>query len=178
MNREDLISQLQGYKSRYHEEMLFASSIVDLLYKEPDCFKRNLLSGHITGSAWVLNPGFSKTLLIHHKKLDKWLQPGGHADGEEDLHKVAKSELGEETGVVNSRLFSEAIFDIDIHEIPKFNKIPKHNHYDIRYLFIVDDAETLNANHESLDIRWWLLKDVLNLTNNENSILRMVKKNV
>jgi 8-oxo-dGTP pyrophosphatase MutT (NUDIX family) len=41
-------------------------------------------------------------LLIYHKKLDKWLQPGGHADGEEDLHKVAKSELEEETGVVNS----------------------------------------------------------------------------
>ena len=176
MERADLLFDLYLYKTKYYEEKLFLSSIIELIEKEPECFKRSLLSGHVTGSAWVVNESFSKSILIFHAKLGRWLQPGGHADGNENIPGVAARELQEETGLEKCRLFNESIFDIDIHPIPKYMKIPAHNHFDIRYLFVADDTEEIKSNHESLNVKWWDLDDLEDLVKNDNSMLRLIKK--
>ena len=178
MNRFDLLNDLYFYKTRYHEEKLFVSSFIELIEKNPDCFKRSSISGHITGSAWVLNQSFSQSLLIFHAKLGKWLQPGGHADGDENIPVVAEKELYEETGIKKARLFNNSIFDIDIHQIPEYKKIPAHNHFDIRFLFLADDNENITVNHESLRVQWWSLEDLQDSTSFDNSILRMVRKSL
>jgi ADP-ribose pyrophosphatase YjhB (NUDIX family) len=134
------------------------------------------LSGHITGSSWIIDSLFSKTLLVHHAKLDKWLQPGGHADGEENVMRVAKKELKEETGIQTAKLFSKVIFDLDIHVIPEHKQTPMHHHYDIRYLFLADDKDYIKESKESKEVKWWPLDSISELVNNERSIIRMVEK--
>ncbi len=75
---------------------------------------------------------------MHHRKLHRWLMPGGHCDGEPDARSVATREIAEETGLISYSLIQDAIFDIDIHEIPARGDIPAHLHFDIRYLFEAD----------------------------------------
>lgn len=117
-------------------------------------FSRQNLPGHITGSAFVVSPDAQQTLLIHHRKLDLWLQPGGHCDGDQDVLGVACRELAEETGLTDFQLASKRIFDVDVHPIPQNTREPAHFHHDIRYLIIADPATPLIQNHETLDMRW------------------------
>lgn len=176
MNRNSLLSELATYKTHFIEEKLFISSFIELIESHENCYERNLLSGHLTGSAWVLNSNYSKALLIHHKKLNKWLQPGGHADGDENLRNVAQRELMEETGLKNTEVYIDTIFDLDIHLIPKNNQVPQHHHFDIRYLFLGDDMDTIRISNESIDVRWWDLDSISNLVNQDRSIMRLVDK--
>jgi len=72
-----------------------------------NCFDRNLSIGHVSGSSWVVNPTFSHVLLLHHRKLDLWLQPGGHADGDTDILRVILNETSEETGSTRAYCFTQ-----------------------------------------------------------------------
>jgi ADP-ribose pyrophosphatase YjhB (NUDIX family) len=176
MDRKDILSELALYKTIYHEEKLFISSFTELIEKHDNCFERSLLSGHITGSAWVLNPTFSKALLVHHANLNRWLQPGGHADGDENLRRVSYKELVEETGLFKAKLHAETIFDLDIHLIPEHKKTPKHHHYDIRYLFLADEIDDIRVSKESKEVKWWELDNISDLVNHDRSIIRLVEK--
>jgi len=176
MKREDLISELGNYQTHFEEESLFIPIFIDLLENHENCFERSLVSGHFTGSAWVLNESFTKTLLVHHAKLNRWLQPGGHADGDEDILHVAKKELKEETGLVVTKPYSTTFFDLDIHKIPANRELPEHNHFDIRYLFVANDNINLEVNEESREVKWWHLMDLPKVVDNEPSILRMAAK--
>ncbi|HEX2898255.1 MAG TPA: NUDIX hydrolase, partial [Bacteroidia bacterium] len=113
-------------------------------------------------------------LLIHHRKLDRWLQPGGHADGEADLLAVAQREVWEETGLKTKPL-SNKIFDLDIHEIPARGQEPTHLHHDVRFLLMPEEGASLQLNEEVMDARWVPLAEVAQLCN-ERSLLRMVDK--
>jgi 8-oxo-dGTP pyrophosphatase MutT (NUDIX family) len=173
LNRIQLIEELTQYGSSYPEELFFVSQFTSLL-NDHRSFYRDHLPGHITGSAWITNSYFTKVLLVHHAKLNKWLQPGGHADGEENIMNVALKELKEETGL-KAALKSDLIFDIDIHTIPARGEFPEHLHYDIRYLFIADEQDPITINHESHDIKWVSLSE-LTMYNHEKSMLRMKEK--
>lgn len=140
-----------------------------------DCFERTLLIGHVTGSAWILDEHNQKTLLTHHRKLNKWLQPGGHADGDSDVSRVALREAREESGLKGLSLASSNIFDIDIHLIPARKDEPEHYHYDCRFLIRCNGDETYSVSDESHDLAWISLVDIEKYTN-EVSILRMVEK--
>jgi 8-oxo-dGTP pyrophosphatase MutT (NUDIX family) len=136
---------------------------------------RSLLKGHITGSAWIVNQSGTQTVLVHHKKLDRWLQPGGHADGNTDIFEVARNEAVEETGIKN--LFSSReIFDVDVHLIPAVNDIPNHYHYDIRFLFTAKDNAPLIVSDESHDVHWIAAEKISEYAVGEESILRMKEK--
>ena len=140
------------------------------------CFEKDNLPGHFTGSAWVISPDKNKILMTHHKKLNMWLQLGGHADGEKDLKSVALKEAKEESGFNNFSILSEEIFDLDIHKIELMNEEPEHLHYDVRFLFEADPNEQdIIISEESHDVKWIHLDDVLEY-NSEESISRMVKK--
>ena len=86
------------------------------LHSAPEVFERSHPPGHFTGSAWLVSADGTRVLLMHHRKLDRWLQPGGHADGDTDLARVALREAQEETGVADLRVEGD-IFDIDRHRI-------------------------------------------------------------
>lgn len=176
MLRNDVLGQLRAYRSRFVEEMAYRQKSIAYIETHPDCFLRESPI-HLTGSAWVMNQDYSKVLLMHHKKLEQWFQPGGHADGNHDLVDVALTEITEETGLPRERvhLVSEFLFDLDMHDIPTMNGLLEHGHIDLRYLVQIDDAIPVPGNHESHDIRWVPLDQVLGY-NNFRSTYRMLEK--
>ncbi len=175
MNRADLINQLSGYQSSYVEEASFISRFLKLL-SHPDCYKRTLESGHITGSSWIIDSSNQYVLLTHHKKLDRWLQLGGHADGDENILNVATREAEEESGLKFIKLIDESLFDLDIHLIPENPKDREHYHYDVRFLFEADMNEKLIISNESKDLKWIKIDALAQLTQNDKSMMRMAKK--
>jgi len=176
MDRFDLIRAIEYYTTPYKEEASFIPRFKSLLTNFTNCYHRSLLSGHITASAWIVNDTGTSTLLIHHKKLDRWLQPGGHADGDENVLLVAAKEAEEETGLKLLKLHNNRIFDLDIHLIPKHKGINAHFHYDVRFLFIADQQEYYTINHESNEIAWIPFESIGVLVGNNQSIQRMVLK--
>jgi len=141
-----------------------------------DCYSRSLLEGHLTGSAWIVTPAFSHCLLIHHRKLNRWLQPGGHADGIHDIQRVARKEATEETGLTSPVLYTPAIFDLDIHTIPERKEVPEHLHYDVRFIYVADPEAPLNISPETNHVAWWSLQAAEALVQENDSILRMIQK--
>ncbi len=132
--------------------------VVDYCRRHGNALFRDCRDGHLTGSGFVVDPVERRALLIHHRKLDRWLQPGGHADGEGDLALVALTEAVEETGLDGLRLVTPAI-DVDVHLIPARKGDPVHLHLDLRFLILAppgvepqpDLAETQGAAWLSLD---------------------------
>ncbi len=175
VHRESLLEQLSEYASRHPEEADVINSFTDFVKSETDCFERSLGKGHITGSAWVVNEDGSQVLLTHHRKLDRWLQLGGHADGESDVLAVAFMEAFEESGLSELTHLGPGIFDIDIHPIPERKGEPEHLHYDVRYIFRANGSTEYIVSDESHDLRWVKPEEVEALTT-EASMVRMVRK--
>lgn len=177
MHRQELLNLLSTYQTRWIDEAAFVARTLRFVQAHSDCFERELAPGHVTGSAWVVNRDRSRALILHHRKLDQWFQPGGHADGDHDIVRVALKETSEETGIEAShiRLVNEAIFDVDIHKIPATHQDPAHLHYDIRFLVEMDDDIPIPGNDESHDILWVPLYQVSRFNNNR-STYRMVEK--
>jgi 8-oxo-dGTP pyrophosphatase MutT (NUDIX family) len=172
--RELFIKSLKGYQSTFEEELTFRNRFIHLLQHE-DAFERTHLPGHITGSAFIVSKDFTHTLLVHHAKLNRWLQPGGHADGDTQVTRVALREANEETGLLNLTLVTPEIFDLDIHTIPERKDFPQHDHYDVRYLFTGSMDDLIIVSEESHDVKWVAL-DELHKFNDEKSILRLRAK--
>lgn len=141
----------------------------------PDALHRSQVLGHLTGSAWIVDPARTRALLTHHRKLDKWLQPGGHADGDPDLRAVAMREAVEEAGVAGMRLVSEHIYDVDRHWIPARGEVAGHWHLDIRFMIEADPTQPFVVTDESHDLAWVALEEVARL-NPEESMARLVRK--
>jgi 8-oxo-dGTP pyrophosphatase MutT (NUDIX family) len=175
MHRNSLLQLLENHKPFNQEESQFKQQTIEFVNQNPDCFERSLLSGHITGSAWIVDKSRQFTLLTHHRKLDKWFQTGGHCDGDSDVLNVALKEAMEETGLTDIQVISPNIFDIDIHEIPERKSVPTHLHYDVRFLLQADMNEPLIISSESSDLAWIEITDVSQL-NDSQSIMRMALK--
>jgi len=156
-------------------EKSFTLKFLELLL-HPQAFHRHHLPGHITGSAWIVDQSKKFALLTHHAKLNKWLQPGGHADGDEDILMVALREAKEETGLKEFKLLHNGIFDLDIHPIPARKEFPEHLHYDVRFLFQADRNESLLMTTESHALAWVATDQLTLLTQENASIIRMANK--
>ena len=174
-SREELTQLLKRYRTDFHDELSFVTRFIELL-QSPRSFHRDHLPGHITASAWIVDENKTHALLIHHAKLNRWLQPGGHADGDEDILNVATQEVSEETGLSDLTLLVSGIFDLDIHPIPARKDFPEHLHYDIRLAFIASQNEKLKISDESHDLKWVKLTEVPEITQQNSSILRMIRK--
>lgn len=142
----------------------------------PDCLLRSNLAGHLTGSAFVVDREWGRLLLIHHRGLDRWLQPGGHADGDPDLERVARREVLEETGLADLELLSPKPFDLDIHPIPAKPGVPGHLHYDVRFLFAADGDAPLQGDEREVRAAAWVPLDGLGGLGLEESVLRPVRR--
>jgi 8-oxo-dGTP pyrophosphatase MutT (NUDIX family) len=157
-----------------HEAAMTADAI-RFVAAHLDHLLRSCVPGHLTGSAWIVSPDRTRTLLTHHHKLDKWLQLGGHADGDGDLLAVALREAREESGLTRLRVVSTGIFDFDRHLIPARKSDPEHYHYDLRFMIEADPDEPLTISSESKDLAWVPVAEVTTL-NPEESMARMVRK--
>jgi 8-oxo-dGTP pyrophosphatase MutT (NUDIX family) len=175
MKRNGLKALLDSYAASDENEHIMLQKIKDFVNAEPDCFERSLLRGHVTASGWVVSEDYRQVLLMHHRKLGRWFQPGGHCDGDPDVVAVAKKEVEEETGLRVTQLAQHMIFDVDIHRIPANSKEPEHDHYDIRFLFVANPGEQLVINAESRDVKWIRVEEVHTLNDSE-SLMRMVRK--
>ena len=146
----------------------------EFINSNPDCFERSLEIGHVTASSWLINQSGSHALLMHHRKIGKWLQLGGHCDGDPDVLRVAIKEAKEESGFEDIQCVRSDIFDIDIHLIPENHNEKTHYHYDIRFLLQCKKEEKLVQNRESKGFMWIGKKN--DLPTDNRSIIRMFNK--
>ena len=149
-----LARALAVYRRRWPVQAVTVGEFLELLADPHDPFQRRRLAGHFTGSAWVVSVDGRRTLLTHHRKLERWLQPGGHADGDRDLARVALKEAEEETGLRDLRVEDEVIFDLDRHWIPERKGVPGHWHCDVRYVVWAGSDEQFVVSEESHDLAW------------------------
>ena len=173
MHRNELKARLTAYRRRWPEESETVTRFEVFVNSNPDCFGRSCRVGHITGSAWIVNRTGERVLLTHHRKLGRWLQPGGHSDGDPVTLEVALREAREESGL-DVRALEEAIFDLDVHLIPARGGEPTHYHFDVRFLVqAVEDR--FRVSEESLALAW-VPADRVGVFTNDESVLRMARK--
>ncbi|MBY0529419.1 MAG: NUDIX hydrolase [Rhabdochlamydiaceae bacterium] len=175
LEHQSLLEKLQQYIPSCNEQSLAKEQILSFVNTHPNCFERSLAVGHVTASAWLLSRDLTQVLLMHHAKLDRWLQPGGHCDGNPDVLAVAIKEAQEESGIKEIVPVMDDIFDIDIHVIPPIKQEKEHLHYDIRFLLRVASDEKIVKNSESKALKWFG-KNPLELPTNELSVVRMHQK--
>lgn len=173
MHRDELKERLAEYRGRWPEESETVAQFEAFIDFHPDCFQRSCRVGHITGSAWIVNRAGDRVLLTHHRKLARWLQPGGHCDGDPDTLKVALREAREESGI-EVRALDEAIFDLDVHLIPAREDEPAHYHYDVRFL-VQAKEDGFRVSEESRALAW-VPADRVGVFTNDESVLRMARK--
>lgn len=148
-----LREQLAAYGRRWPAETGVVGQFLALLDDPADPFVRERLEGHLTGGAWLVSADGRRTLLTHHRKLGRWLQLGGHADGDSDMARVALKEAEEESGLSDLSVEGD-IFDLDRHWIPERKGVPGHWHYDVRYVVRANGSEDYVVSEESLDLAW------------------------
>lgn len=175
MHRDDILKHLSEYRSSnfiMDEELPFMERFTDFVNTTPYCFERSIRS-HVTGSVWLVNHDFSRALLTHHRKLDIWVQLGGHADGDPDIKRVALKEAREESGIDDLSFVHPGIFDIDIHLLPSASSCDFH--YDVRYLLQAPAQATFTVSEESHGLAWIEIDKLHNFTQ-ERSVLRLAEK--
>ena len=152
--------------------------MLELSQSETACERSHFEPGHFTASAFVLSPDHRDIVLIHHKKLGIWVQPGGHVEGADaDLMSAARREVLEEVGLAELEPFGSGaslIFDVDIHSIPARKADPAHEHFDVRFAFVSPTRE-LVLSEEVSDVKWVALDEVRQVAT-DDSVMRAVEK--
>lgn len=167
--------ELADYRRRWPEESDTVADFAELLGDGEDPFLRERLAGHFTGAAWLVSADGRRILLTHHRKLDRWLQLGGHADGDRDLRRVALKEAEEESGLSGLSI-DAGIFDLDKHWIPEHKGVPGHWHYDVRYVVRAGDDETFAVSDESHALAWREIASIVDDAELDESLRRMSRK--
>jgi 8-oxo-dGTP pyrophosphatase MutT (NUDIX family) len=171
-----LIAALHAYTPADERETRMVAQVEAFLRSAADPFSRAaFVPGHITGSAWIVDDERTHALLVHHRKLDRWLQPGGHAEGERDARAIARREAEEETGLAHLRPAQDGIYDVDVHVIPARGSDPEHAHYDIRFAFIADRAQPFVVSEESHALAWRPVAE-LDRDGVDESVRRLARK--
>ena len=178
-HRRTLLRQLERYRESHPEDGDRTAPIVDLVRAHPRCLLRDCFPGHVTASAWIVSPDHRTSLLTRHRKLQRWLQLGGHADGEPSVHDVALREAREESGLSDFTVVGAAAepvpLDVDVHRIPPHGGEPEHWHHDVRFLLVAGPGQRLVRSDESEDLRWFTDAELL-ATVDEESVLRMWRR--
>src|SRR5687768_7477077 len=174
-NVDPLASAFDEYGRRWPSEAGACDMFCQLLDDASDPFRRERLAGHFTASSWLVDSSGNRVLLTHHRKLDRWLQLGGHADGDRDLSRVALREAEEESGL-RGLTVEPAMFDIDRHWIPERGDVPGHWHYDVRYVVRASEHEDYVVSEESHDLAWRDIGAIAQEPSSDESMQRMARK--
>ncbi|WP_266182540.1 NUDIX hydrolase [Dyella humicola] len=169
-----LLAQFQHYGRQWPGEQ-DTRHFVELLTTRPHAFERGCLDAHFTGSAWLVSADGERVLLTHHRKLGRWLQLGGHADGDTDLARVALREAEEESGLDDLSVLREP-FDLDRHRIPARGDEPEHWHYDVRYVVRAGANEQFVLSEESNALTWRSVGEIADDPASDASLRRMARK--
>ena len=169
---ETVVSLLDGLGDLDSNQTGVRDAMLAFASQHADSLHRSCQEGHFTGSAMVVEQGTGRVLLLFHTKLRKWLQPGGHTDGEAVMAATALREASEETGIDNLRVFTAPI-DLDIHEVRPPSE-PPHLHHDIRFLVLAPEGSLPVGNHESESLRWFTPDEAAELDVDE-SVLRLIR---
>src|SRR5512139_870215 len=160
-HRSPLADALTRHVPADAEEARDRAAIAAFVARHERPFDRAILEAHLTGSAITVSHDGARVLLLHHRKLDRWLQPGGHGDpGETAGEEVALREALEESGLRGLRLHPSAPrpLDVDVHDIPARGSEPAHEHLDLRYLVVAPEggaiAPDLAELHEIRCVPW------------------------
>ncbi|PCI85132.1 MAG: hypothetical protein COB24_13910 [Hyphomicrobiales bacterium] len=179
------------YQTIYKGEDAYVSSLLfNQLDDDKDMFDRKNFTGHITASGLVLNQTFDKILLINHKFLQMWLQPGGHVEGDAEIYKEAKREITEETALLGFGLhpwhhqndkLPDVPFSIDSHDIPASphkNEEP-HVHHDFTYLFVGNSNQKLRRQVEEVTgAEWYEIAEITNLKTDVHKYIERIQAHI
>ena len=165
---------LRGFGRVHPLQTGTSEEFLNFLHTAAMPFHRENVSGHFTASCWLVSADGERVLLTHHRKLNRWLQLGGHADGDADLPAVCLREALEESGLKHLQLDPE-IFDLDTHTIPARGTDPQHTHWDVRYVVRCAGAEQWRLSEESLALAWVPIMNLINECHDE-SLQRMARK--
>ena len=140
MNREELLAELAGHVPADEREAESLEWMRRFLADPADPFARENPVGHITASAVIARPAGDAYLLVFHRKLGRWLQPGGHVEYDDaSAYSGALREAREETGIETfAAPLGESILDVDVHRIPERRTEPAHHHFDVRFLLTTE----------------------------------------
>ena len=177
MRLEAVREALSNYRTADQTEAGYVARMLELSGASAACERSHFTPGHFTASAFVLSPDKREVILIHHKKLGIWVQPGGHVEASDaDLLDAARREVAEEVGLGELDLVSTGspLFDVDIHPIPARKAEPAHEHFDVRFAFVARTRD-FERTEEVADVRWVPLNDVAQVTR-DVSVLRAVQK--
>jgi 8-oxo-dGTP pyrophosphatase MutT (NUDIX family) len=172
--RATLERLLSAHRPHDAAEAAHRARMLELLRAAGDPFTRaHFAPGHFTASGFVLAPEGDALLLIHHRKLQRWLQPGGHVEaGDADIEASARRELREEVGLGDLALAVPGIFDLDVHAIPPIGGEPAHEHFDVRFLFRATERALFGGEERA---RWTPLSEI-DAPAADRSVLRAVAK--
>lgn len=146
---------LTDYRPATPEQERARARMLAFIDEHPvDAHKRSCVPGHLTASALIIDARGERALLTHHRKLEKWLQLGGHCDGDANLPNVALREAIEESGIDDLEIEPTPV-DLDVHWIPPHKNDPGHWHLDTRFLIHAPQDARALVSDESLELRWW-----------------------
>jgi 8-oxo-dGTP pyrophosphatase MutT (NUDIX family) len=166
---------LTGYLPDDAQERVYRTRMLELLEQSGAFHSTHFVPGHFTASAFVLSPERDALLLILHKKLGLWLQPGGHVEPSDvTLAAAARREVAEEVGADLEPALQDPLFDIDIHGIPSFRGKPAHEHFDVRFCFQAR-SRLFTASDEVVRAQWVPLSQLAEVTS-DRSVLRAALK--
>ena len=180
MDRDALLGLLDDYARRHPDESATTERIRRLVHEHERAFHRDCLPGHVTASAWIVSRESRQVLLTHHRKLGRWLQLGGHVDGQTDVLAAAIREAEEESGLAGFSPLPDAggpvVLDLDVHVIPARASEPAHEHHDVRFLLEVSQVQPIRRQvAESMAVRWFEGAGI-EARLEEESLARMARK--
>ena len=176
-----IYEDIKNYKPYNEQESRDRELILRFIENNPDAFLHSNFTAHMTASAWTVNKSRDRLLMVYHKIYDSWAWTGGHADGEQDLLKVAIKELREETGAEHIRALTEDIFSLEILTVDGHEKrghyVPGHLHMNVTYLLEADEKDSLKiCEDENSGVKWFSLDEALEASSEPWFVERIYKK--